>query len=283
MAGVTTLMQRGDAIAVMQYVCSAGPQDRPYAERFARHSLAYVRRGSFSCHCRGRQYELVAGSWLVGHPGDEYMCSHAHHEGGDVCLSFHLSPDLAESFGGAAAWRAGSLPPSAALGMFGELAQACADGRRHAGLDEVALAAVSRFVALAGEREARRPALRMLDRQRIVEAALWIDEHCDRPIDLEAAAARAGLSPFHFLRLFARVIGATPHQYLLRARLTRAARALVAERERTVTEIAFEVGFGDLSNFVRSFGRAAGLSPRRFREAAQGQRKICQERIARLV
>jgi AraC family transcriptional regulator len=268
------MLKQGDAIAVMEYVCRAGPGDRPYAEQFGRHSLAYVRRGSFSCHCRGRQHELVAGSWLVGQPGDEYVCSHAHHEGGDECLSFHLSPELAESFGAGAAWHAGSLPPSAAMGVFGELAQACADGRRHAGLDEVALVAASRFAALTGGRETRKPALRALDRRRIVEAALWID--------LEAAAARAGLSPFHFLRLFARVVGATPHQYLVRARLTRAARLLRAERERPVTEIALDVGFGDLSNFVRSFGRAAGLSPRRYREAAMGQRKICQERIARL-
>lgn len=282
MAGLTTLKQ-GTAIAVMEYVCAAGPRDRPYAERFGRHSLAYVRRGSFSCHCRGRQHELVAGAWLVGHPGDEYTCSHAHHEGGDECLSFHLAPEFAEAFAGAAAWRAGALPPSAAMGVFGELAQACADGRHHAGLDEVALAAASRFGTLVGGREDRKPALRAADRRRIVEAALWIDEHCEQAIDLEAAAGRAGLSPFHFLRLFARVVGATPHQYLLRARLTRAARALAAERERPVTEIAFDVGFGDLSNFVRSFGRAAGLSPRRYREAATGQRKICQERIARLV
>lgn len=282
MASLTPL-QQGTAIAVMEYVCTAGPRDRPYAEQFGRHALAYVRRGSFSCHCHGRQHELVTGSWLVGHPGDEYTCSHAHHEGGDECLSFHLAPELAEAFAGAAAWRAGALPPSAAMGVFGELAQACADGRHHAGLDEVALAAASRFGALVGGREDRKPALRAADRRRIVEAALWIDAHCEQPIDLEAAAARAGLSPFHFLRLFARVVGATPHQYLLRARLTRAARLLAAERERPVTEIAFDVGFGDLSNFVRSFGRAAGLSPRRYREAARGQRKICQERIARLV
>lgn len=280
--GRATVLKPGDSISVVEYVCAAGPHDRPFPERYERHSLAYVRRGSFSCHCRGRHHELVAGSWLVGHPGDEYTCSHAHHEGGDECLSFHLSPALAESFGSAGAWRAGALPPSAPMSVFGELAQACAEGRRHAGLDEVALAAAARFVALAGGREGRKPALRARDRQRIVEAALWIDAHSAQPIDLEAAAARAGLSPFHFLRLFARVVGATPHQYLLRARLTRAARLLAAERERPVTEIALDVGFGDLSNFVRSFGRAAGLSPRRFREAAQGERKICQERLSRL-
>jgi len=44
--------------------------------------------------------------------------------------------------------------------------------------------------------------------------------------------------------------------------------------------IAFAVGFGDLSNFVRTFHRAAGVSPRAFRRAARGDRKILQDRIA---
>ena len=45
---------------------------------------------------------------------------------------------------------------------------------------------------------------------------------------------------------------------------------------------AAQAGLGDLSNFVRSFHRAAGVSPRGFRQAARGDRKILQERLARL-
>ena len=72
----------------------------------------------------------------------------------------------------------------------------------------------------------------------------------------------------------------TPHQYLVRSRLRHAAR-LLADEERPITDVAFEVGFGDLSNFVRTFHRAAGVSPRRFRQAARGDRKILQDRLAR--
>jgi AraC-like DNA-binding protein len=71
----------------------------------------------------------------------------------------------------------------------------------------------------------------------------------------------------------------TPHQYLVRARLRRAAR-LLADAERPITDIAYDVGFGDLSNFVRTFHRAAGVSPRGFRKASRGDRKIFQERLA---
>ena len=91
-------------------------------------------------------------------------------------------------------------------------------------------------------------------------------------------ADAAGLSAFHFLRLFMRVLGVTPHQYLLRARLRRAARLLAEDDTRSITDVAYDVGFNDVSNFVRSFHRAAGVPPRMFRRAAYGDRKIFQER-----
>ena len=62
------------------------------------------------------------------------------------------------------------------------------------------------------------------------------------------------------------MLGVTPHQYLVRSRLRHAAR-LLADDDRPITDVALDVGFGDLSNFVRTFHRAAGVSPRRFRQA----------------
>jgi AraC-like DNA-binding protein len=75
------------------------------------------------------------------------------------------------------------------------------------------------------------------------------------------------------------VLGVTPHQYLVRARLRRAAQ-LLADGDRPITGIAFDVGFGDLSNFVRTFRRAAGLSPRQFRAAARGDGRFVQDQLA---
>ena len=121
----------------------------------------------------------------------------------------------------------------------------------------------SRFVDVVSGRERRPVAAGASDRRRAVDAALWLDAHAHEAIDLESAAREAGLSAFHFLRLFARVLGVTPHQYLVRSRLRHAAR-LLADDARSITEIAFDVGFGDLSNFVRTFHRAAGVSPRAF-------------------
>jgi AraC family transcriptional regulator len=267
-------------VSTFDYRCDAGPSEKPYAELHESYSLSYVRKGSFGCRCRGQVYELIAGSVLVGRPGDEYVCLHDHHAGGDECLSFHLPAALVETIGDRhEVWRTGCAPPLPELMVLGELAQTVTEGGSDIGFDELGLIFAARFVEIAtGQRRQAVEAVAR-DRRRAVEAALWIDAHSNQQVDLEAAADEAGLSPFHFLRLFANVLGVTPHQYLVRSRLRRAARML-ADDSRAITDIAFDVGFGDLSNFVRTFHRAAGVSPRRFRQAAKGDRKILQERLA---
>jgi AraC-like DNA-binding protein len=220
-----------------------------------------VRKGSFGCRIGAHAHSLVAGSLFVGHPGDEFMCTHEHHHGGDECLSFQFSPELVESLGGARHWRCDAVPPLSELMVLGELAQAVVDGRSDVGLDEVGCLIASRFVEIHSKTKRRKG----INDARAIRAALWIDAHSHEPIGLEDAAREAGLSPYHFLRQFSKALGVTPHQYLVRLRLRHAAR-LLAARERSVTDIALDVGFGDVSNFVRSFRRAAGVSPRQFKE-----------------
>jgi AraC family transcriptional regulator len=275
----TTILQRG-AVSVPDYRCTAGPSDKPFAEQHRCHSISYVRKGSFGCHSRGQFHELVPGSFLIGHPGEEYTCHHGHHGGGDECLAIFLAPELVETIGDdPGIWQRGSVAPLADLMVLGELAQSAAEGRSDIGLDEVAQILAWRFVEMVSGRSPRRLQAGARDRLRAVRAALWIDAHSANAIDLETAARQAGLSPFYFLRLFSNVLGVTPHQYLMRSRLRHAAR-LLAEGDRAVTDIALDVGFGDLSNFVRSFHRAAGVSPRGFRQASRGDRKILQDQLA---
>jgi AraC-like DNA-binding protein len=274
----TTLLTR-PSISISDFRCSAAPGDAPFVEQHRCHSVSYVRKGSFGCRSRGRSFELVAGSVMVGHPGDEYVCSHDH-VCGDECLSFFLSSELVQAIGDRReTWQIGYAPPLPELMVLGELAQAAADGRSDVGLDEIGQLFASRFVEIVSGRREKPVSATSRDRRRAVEAALWIDAHSHRQIDLEDAAAQAGISPFHFLRLFAKVLGVTPHQYLMRSRLRHAARRL-ADEDRSITDIAYDVGFGDLSNFVRTFHRAAGVSPLRFRQASRGMRKIFQDRLS---
>ena len=274
---VTTVLE-GGPITVVDYRCEAKPRDVPFVEQHQAFTISYVRTGSFGYRFHGESFELVAGSFLVGHPGDEYMCTHDH-IGGDRCLSFSFDAELVDEIGRPEAWRVGYVAPRPELMVFGELGQSAACGRSAIAVDEVGLMLAGRFIdAVSGrERTARAPSA--ADRRRAVEAALWIDAHSDRRINLERGAREAGLSPFHFLRVFSAVLGVTPHQYLVRSRLRHAAR-LLADEDRNVTDVAYDVGFADLSNFVRTFHRAAGVSPLGFRHAARGDRKILQERLA---
>ena len=275
----TTIFQRG-AVTVSDYRCDASPDDKPFTEQHRCPSISYVRKGSFGCTSRGRSFDLVTGSIMVGHPGDEYTCTHDHHICGDECLSFFLAPELVQAVGdGADIWQAGCAPPLPELMVFGELAQAVAGGQSDIGLDEIGFAFAGRFVATVSGRARRHGTPSARDRRRAMETAVWIDTHAHQPIDLERTATAAGLSPFHFLRVFSDVLGVTPHQYLVRSRLRHAAR-LLPDENRAITDIAYDVGFGDLSNFVRTFHRAAGVSPRGFRKASRGDRKIFQERLA---
>ncbi len=54
----------------------------------------------------------------------------------------------------------------------------------------------------------------------------------------------------------------------------------LGQETRPITDVAFDAGFADVSNFVRTFHRAAGVSPLRFRLASKGDRKIFQDRFA---
>ena len=269
---VRTLL-KGGALTVYDVVCAAGPADRPFVETHRSHSVSYVRSGSFGCVTRGESHEYVAGALMLGRPGGEYMATHEHHPCGDECLSFKLSPELADSVSKENTfWDLARVPPLPELVVLGQLAQAAAEGRASVGVEEAGLMLVHRLARSIGGNKERRVEVKARERRRAVEAALWLEANAGRDVGLEDAARFACLSPYHFLRTFKAVLGVTPHQYLLRARLKRAAK-LLAEESAPVTEVALEAGFADLSNFVRTFRRAAGVSPRAFRRTARGERQ----------
>jgi AraC family transcriptional regulator len=276
----SSALLKDGALRVFDYRCTAGPKDRPFTEVHGSFSISYVRRGSFGYLTRGRSFELVAGSFLIGRPGDEFLCTHEHHAQGDECLSYQFDERLLEVLGlPLRHWLSGAVPPVPQLALLGERAQAAADGRSDVGLDEAGTSLAARLLGTLAAQPAQPLRLSARDRRRAVRVALWLEAHAGEALHLEQVARESGVSAFHFLRLFTRVIGVTPHQYLVRSRLRHAAR-LLAQDTRPIADIAYEVGFGDLSNFIRTFRRAAGVSPRGFRRASQNDRKILQDRLA---
>src|SRR6516225_12103903 len=93
----TPLLQR-PSMTVSEFRCTAVAGEKPFVEQHRSHSISFVRKGSFGYQCRGRSHELVVGSFLIGRPGAEFVCTHDH-VCGDECLSFFLEPELVETIG----------------------------------------------------------------------------------------------------------------------------------------------------------------------------------------
>jgi AraC family transcriptional regulator len=244
--GCTTarILAKGDGWTVADVVCTSGPHDRPFEEQHSQTSIAIVAAGTFQYRSTAGRDLMAPGSLLLGNAGDFFECGHEHGTG-DRCLSFWYAPEYFESLAADAgirgtrpALRAQRLPPLRALAPL--VARACAG--LAAGTD------VAWAVA------------------RVTRSVRAIERHADAPLALRSLAREAGLSPYHFLRTFERLTGVTPHQYVLRARLRQAALLLTAEPAR-VLDIALECGFGDLSNFNRTFRAEFGVNPRAYRQA----------------
>jgi AraC-like DNA-binding protein len=110
---------------------------------------------------------------------------------------------------------------------------------------------------------------RMVDDEtfrRLLRSREWIAASYREPVTLAAAASEACLSPFHYQRLFTRVFGESPHEFLTRVRVERARQLLVHDNE-AVTEICFDVGYQSLGSFSTLFRQQVGLAPSEFRRS----------------
>lgn len=88
-------------------------------------------------------------------------------------------------------------------------------------------------------------------------------------LTLEELAETAGLSVAGFCRRFKKSVGLPPYQYVLRTRIERA-KAELAQRGRSASEIALSLGFYDQAQFSNAFRRIVGISPREYRHRLQG-------------
>jgi AraC family transcriptional regulator len=255
----------GTGWEVLDLVCTFGPSDRRFEEQHESMSISVVLAGCFTYRSeRGREL-LSPGSLLLGQAFRSFECGHQHGEG-DRCLSFQVAPWLFEEIGrDAGVWHSSfsstHVPPLRYLAPLLAQARLLADGIGEA--EELVLelfAAVQRHTIETGDG----PAVPVRDQRRIGPVLRLLAEQAEVRHTLAELARYAGLSRYHFLRTFKSVTGVTPRQWLIRARLQRAAH-LLRSGSTPVTEIAFEAGFEDLSNFIRTFRREFGLSPRHYR------------------
>jgi AraC-like DNA-binding protein len=94
---------------------------------------------------------------------------------------------------------------------------------------------------------------------RVVQAKHFIDKHAASNITLEDIAAHSCLSKFHFIRLFKKCYGTTPHQYLTEIKLVKAKQLL--QSGTSVSATCFLLGFTSTTSFTGLFKKNTGLAP----------------------
>jgi AraC-like DNA-binding protein len=267
-AGQTSgrLLGAGAGWVVEDVLCTAGPQDRPFEEQHATFNIAVVAAGSFQYRSSAGNTLMTPGSLLLGNAGQCYECGHEHHAG-DRCISFRFDPayfqEIAGLPGTERTFNVPRVPPIRPLSSA--LARAFAGlTRGEVSWEELSLQLAAATLRLTRGMPAGHHAAPPSVVARVSQVVRRIEHESGAALTLRGLSREAGTSPYHFLRIFQQQTGVTPHQYLLRARLRAAALRLITEPVRII-DIAYDCGFGDLSNFNRAFRAEFGMSPRAYR------------------
>lgn len=99
--------------------------------------------------------------------------------------------------------------------------------------------------------------------EKIMGLLHYIDENYSEEITLEQAADLTGFSKYHFSRLFKEQTNTTFYEYLIKRRIQEA--QILLYTDESITDIAFETGFNNLTTFCRSFKKNTGMSPSDYR------------------
>lgn len=264
----TRHLASGDGWTVSDVICTAGPQDRPFEEQHSRTSIAIVVSGTFQYRSATGRELMTPGSLLLGNAGECFCCGHEHGTG-DRCLAVSYTAEFferlsADAGGGGRRFGVARLPPVRALAPLVAKASALLAGVGGVTCKELAIQLATEAIQIAQGAAPRRAGAEPSSLARVTRVVRMIDNEPSMPHELTSLAQIARLSQYHFLRTFEELTGTTPHQYLLRTRLRNAATRLRTESAR-ILDIALACGFGDISNFNRSFRSEFGMSPRAYR------------------
>ncbi|HWM89017.1 MAG TPA: AraC family transcriptional regulator [Kofleriaceae bacterium] len=275
---------RAAEVAAHDVVCGHGAAAPILEGEYTSTHISVILGGAFHARTSEGRALLGPGALMLGNAAGAYEYRHVD-DGGDRSLVFEYGGELLDEVASAVgagprgerAFAAVCVPASASTAEAVMLAHAALASGDLEALREAALA-VAAVALSSGSNRRRAPARDATAAQarRVARVLRHVEAHSDEDCSLDALAARAGLSSYHFLRVFRGLTGQTPRQFVIATRLRAAALALHTTTA-PVTSIAFDAGFGDLSHFHASFARAFGTSPqayRRSRRAGPGSREL---------
>jgi AraC family transcriptional regulator len=241
----------------------------PEEEVSQQYSVNVLERGSFSISDRSRVSRVTPAELFLTAPGKVHRYIHDELEGAptDVCIAVCFTDQSRDDV-------------QALLRPVQECRSVVAASNRRAylrnrllahvaaGDDLLALDAIAaELLAAAAETgeggHLYRPSQLAWYGRRVNLARCRLDEEFASDHTLTQLARDAGMSAFHFARVFRELTGVPPHRYLLQRRLAAAAQQLRAGAP--VTDTCFAVGFRSLSHFIHAFRRHFGVSPSRMR------------------
>ena len=269
------ILAQGDGWSAADVVCTCGPHDRAFEEQHSGFCVAVVLAGSFQYRSRPGRELMTPGSLLLGEPGQYFECSHEH-AAGDRCVSFRYTPEYIDAVVAPviaprrADFRVPKLPPLRSLSRTVAQVWAVAEKTPGGTLESLAIDLAVQAATLAGTGDLASGFSRIPPsaEARVTRVVRHIERYPEQEIALSELAREAGLSRYHFLRVFESITGVTPHQFILRTRLRNAAQRLIADPTR-ILDIALDCGFGDVSNFNRAFRKEFGVAPRAYRSGAR--------------
>jgi len=232
----------------------------------AGHAVNFVETGGFRLRQRKEWARVGPDTIFITGPGLEFSCAHDHDHPDDCCLSISFSEEAIESARSAFAFTPGQAGLRHMTNRRAYLRRALQQTETgdEARLEALA-GAVLHSLSIAGAgRPLYRPAQLNWYAARVDAAREAVEQRYAEPLSLSVLAREAGMSLFHFARVFAELEGRTPHRLLLDVRLAQAAARL--QDGAGVTETCFAVGFGSLSHFVTTFRQRFGVRPSEVRK-----------------
>jgi AraC family transcriptional regulator len=241
--------------------CRARAGTPIHENQLAHATLGFVLSGSFDYRAQSGSVTAVPGSLLFGNEGELFSCYHIDDQSIRrlvVAFDEAFLEEIADSVGlRQARFNQVSSPP-------GRFSAATFARMRRLSLASVAddeTAYELAASALLTHDEVRtRLRVSSRNRMRMLQVLQHIETYYPMPCRLVSLAELARMSPYHFLRVFKKVVGVSPTQYVINVRL-RAATELLVKTRMPITEVSHSVGFKDISHFNASFKTLIGCSP----------------------
>lgn len=260
MARVTPLWQSPE-LSLHRFDHPVEHEDQPYEEVASAYRASFVEAGAFRFELAEQRWRVEQGDVMLSHPDMRFRAGFDGKGFNDTCLTLTYLAAEEEGFDPARSWARAEAPIRPAndhlryLRWGLERALACATPM----FIEYCAAAI--FRPHGGEESGPPLSGRKFGwyAERIDHARERIGRAYADELTVSELAREAGMSLFHFTRVFAALVGTPPHRYLVEARL-KAARAMLAEG-RSVTDTCYACGYANLSHFSRSFARRFGAPP----------------------